>query len=107
AELRWSDVEPFGAVLADPHHVPASARARQILRFEYAFLARKLLRQGSGRARLTRGTRLAARRRGRLVLLLCLGDRGLNVLEGQLELIRVQLLRPRSEPSALELPGQM
>ena len=93
-EARRGDVEPLGAILADPHHPAAAARATQVAGLDHAFLARQVLRERARPAvRLGRAVRLGCGHGGRACFDLRFDDRRLDVLEGHLELVGRQLLR--------------
>lgn len=107
SKLRRDDVEPLGAVLADAHHLTASARALRALGLEHPLDARQML--GKMAEVALRGwaprTRFAGRaRRG---LCLGLGERAFERLEGELELVGVQLLRFACEQRPAKLAQQM
>jgi site-specific DNA recombinase len=101
------DVEHLARVLADDVHGPAAARAGLVLEVDQDLDPRQVRRQGAqvapARPRRPRG----AAPRGHL-LLRRLGRRGglLEVLQAELELVGVELLRAPAEPVALQLPDQ-
>ena len=91
--LRGHNLQPLGTVLADPHHIPTSARTGNAVRFDDLFNPFQVIGQ-IAKVALRPFARLA--RRGHLdgfglCLDLRLGD--FNILERQLALIFGQLLR--------------
>ena len=96
AELSRDDVETLGDVLADLRHLPAAARAEDALGLDHPLDPGQVLRQVAA-VPLRRALRVVRRAlQGPPRLLLgrlqhALGD--LHVLERQVELLRVQLLR--------------
>jgi hypothetical protein len=106
-ELRGRDVEPFGTVFADPHHLPATTGAGQIGRRDHPLLARQILRQATRPPRRPGRAFSYPRVPGRLLSFGGRGDGEFDILEGQLELVRMELLGPRAEPGALEFAHKM
>jgi len=113
---RRDVIQPIDPVFADPHHVAATARADDAVGLDDALDARQMFGQGARLAPLTRrlllGIGLAGRdlRLDRGNLFLGLGDGRFQILESQLELRGVQLLRFRSElraPVVLNLTFQL
>ena len=94
AQLRGHDVEAFRSVLADLVHPPAATRAFQAGGIDDLFDPRQARRQVSAVA--LRGRDLAARRfvRGGPVIALRfdLGHRRLEIFEGELPVVRAELL---------------
>ena len=92
-KLRRHDVQALAPVLADPHHLPAAAGAERALWLDHLLDALQMLRQMAdialGPLRRARRRRIAGRG-----LRLHFRTRALQLLEGQLALVRRQLLRP-------------
>jgi hypothetical protein len=118
AELRRDHVEPFGDVLADPVHRAATAGTDLVAGLDHDLFARQMLGQSAPVATTLPGARRLERRIGPFLLRLPLGQRLLDVLEGQLQLIGMgRLLRSSPEqgplqlfddrPQVLVLPGQL
>jgi len=90
-ELRRYAVEPFGAVLADLHHLPAPARTLEAVWLDHAFDALKVVRQAADIAlgRLTRNAPVRASFAFGLGLCNC----RLEIFKQQVELVRIEPLR--------------
>lgn len=93
-QLRGHDVETLSPVLADPVHLPAATRAFEAVRFDDLLDARQV--RGQVPTVALRRSDLAAggliRRNAIIVLRFDLGDRRLQVLEGELPVVLAQLL---------------
>ena len=78
----WNDVQPFGTVLADLHHVGAAAGANHLLRLDHLFDARQMVWQMAKVALGRRASCGAVSVAGsqRITSCFCLGDRRLKVL---------------------------
>jgi hypothetical protein len=92
----------------DPDHLSAAAGAAPVLGLDHALDTRQIGRQRPMWLRPLGGVRLRGlvgglRRGAVLVTSLRLGDRGLDVLKSEGELIGVQLLGARAEPGAAHL----
>ena len=106
-QLGRRDVEPLAAIFTDFDHGPAAAGASDARRFDHLLDARQLLGQGAG----------ATLRSFDIGLIGCPGsafdgfldfcDRDLDILEGQLLLLRIELLRSRAEPRPAQLVHQV
>ena len=107
-KLRRHDVQALAPVLADPHHLPAAAGAERTLRLDHLLDPFQVLRQMADIARRPRPLWRALRSRvaGR-GLRLHFRTRTLQVLEGQLVLVRRQLLRPLAVNDTLQFAHQM
>ena len=88
-ELRRDDVEALGDVLADPVHPTATARTALAVGLDHDLFARQMLGQGAAIDTTLPCARRFQRRVHLLRLGLALGQRLLDVLERQLELIGV------------------
>jgi hypothetical protein len=117
-ELRRDHIEPLGDVLADPVHRAATARAGLLVGLDDDPFARQMLGQSAAVATTLPGARRFERPIGPFLLRLPLGQRLLDVFQGQLELMGMgRLLRAPSEqgplqlfddrPQVLVLPGQL
>ncbi len=108
-EPGGGDVEPLTAVFPDPGHLPAAARAKRAFRLEDALEPRQFLWQPAKMAadRDSLGTRSrpcsAVGGLGRLDL----RHGGLQVLKGQLSLVRAKPLRLSAMQCLPEFPQQM
>ena len=109
-ELRGDDVEALGDVLADPNHGTTAARAGQARGLDDPLEPRQLLRQPAQIAPRRR-SRWRVRRRGlsgrSRLRLFDFGHSGLEVLEGQLPGIGIELLGSLAVKRLAELPDQM
>ena len=106
ADLRGNNIQPLGAIRADPVHLAAPAWAVQAVRLDHLLDPRQVLGQIAPVApdRPARG-RL---RRSLFVLLgLDLGDCGLKILERQLPLVFAQLLRPFAMHGLVQLGNEV
>ena len=102
-KLRRYNVQPLGAVLADLRHLAAPARAQRALGLDHLIGARQV---GGQMAEVAlRGGALGARRgcRARRGVGLGLGERAFELLEGEQELVGVELfgLLPEHRPAQL------
>ena len=102
-KLRRNDIEPLGAVFADANHLAAAARALDALGFDHLRDARQVGRQPTDVAFGGRTLRPRRPRRARRRLFLGLGERALQFLQGELELVGVKLfgLLPVDRPPQL------
>ena len=101
------DVEHLARVLADDVHGPAAAGAALVLDVEQHLDPRQVRRQGAQVASPSPGRpRGAAPCRRLLLRRLGRGHGLLEVLQAELELVGVELLRAPAEPPALQLPDQ-
>lgn len=106
AELRGNNIQPLGAILADPVHLTAPAWAVLAVRLDHPLDPRQVLGQI---APVAAGC-LARRRTGgrlRVLLRLGLGHCCLEILEGQLPLVLAQLLRPLAMHGLVQLGDEM
>ena len=105
--LRRDDVEHLRAVFADDVQRPAAARAGLVLDVDHDLDPRQVRRQCAAVAsgRWARGRRLG-RRASRLLGGSDCSDGLLEILETELQLIRVELLRAPAELAALQLLDQ-
>lgn len=108
AQLRGNDVEPFGAILADPVHGTAAAGAVQALGLDHHLDARQRGRQVADRApRRGSGRCVVSPGPARGLLRLDLGEGDGQLLEGQLPLVFGELLRPFAMQGMVQLGDQM
>ena len=107
-QLRRHDVEPLGAIFADPYHLPAAAGIKRAFRLDHLLDPGQVFRQMAEIARRARPLRPAGRRRVfRRRRGLDLLRRALKLLERQLALVRRQPLRPLAIHKADQLEVQM
>ena len=97
AELRREHVEPFRRVGPDLDHRALTARAGGALGQQHLFDARQMCRQPAAAGPAPGGLLPAQLRRALLGLGLVAGERGLGLLEGELQLLLGQPLRARPE----------
>ena len=106
-ELRRNNVEPLRCLLADHVHGRTAARAVGVVRRDRHVEVRQMRGQRGAAAAPLLGALGGPRR----VLLvrggLAGGNRLLDVLEGQKQLLRIELLRAATELCALQLAQQM
>jgi hypothetical protein len=94
---RRNEVEPFRPVLPDPHHIAATTRATNAVRFDQALHARQCLGQRPRFAWHARGSLVRISRAGRDLFLdggnlrLRFGNRGFQVFQRQFQLRGVEL----------------
>jgi hypothetical protein len=101
--LRRNHVQPLGDVLTDHMHGPGTARTGGRLRLDHYIHMRQVVGQrGPFLTTLPRAMRLQ-RGIGLFLLLLDLGQALNQVLEGQLQLVLVQLFRALAELQAPQL----
>ena len=104
-ELRRNDVKPLGAILADLRHLATTARTQRALGLDHIKDPRQVSRQMTDVALRGRalGTRRRRRRRARRSVGLGLGERAFEFLEGEQELVGVELLGlvPEHRPAQL------
>ena len=101
-ELRRDDVEPLGDVLPDPMQPAAAARAVEALRLDDPLDPRQVPRQRAAVGAPTLSARPLQRRVGGIRLGPVRGDLLLGILQRQLELAGVELLRAPAEHRPLE-----
>jgi transposase-like protein len=107
AELRWNDVEPLRGFLADHMHRRAAARAIGIFGRNRHVDVRQMGRKCATIA-VAPISALACARRVLLVLgRLVAGNGLLDVLNGQQQLLRIELFRPAAELRTLQLPQEV
>ena len=111
AKLGRRDVQLFGAQFADRVQGAATTRAVVVLHVDHHLVARQMSRQGT---MIAVGPRCAPRlilpRGGRILCGLVLGDRLLEVLQSELELIPSELFRAAAKlmtQQALDQPPQL
>ena len=104
-KLRRNDVEPLGAVLADAHHLAATAPTVGVLGLDHLLDPRQMLGKMADVALRVRALRTRRRRWGRARRGLCLGlgECAFERLEGELELVGVELLGLLSVHRAAQL----
>ncbi len=107
AEPHRDHVEPLGRVAADLHHLALAAGAGGALGQQHQLDARQVRRQAAAARPAASRVLLAQVGRALLRLGLGVGDRGLDLREGELQLIRGQLLRASAELHALQLAQQV
>src|SRR6185437_7566268 len=107
SKLGRRDVEPLAAILADLDHAPAATRARDAWGFDYLLDAWQLFGQSAGTALRMLEIGLIGRPGAASDGFLNFCDRDLNVLEGQLLLIWIELLRSRPKPRPAQLVHQV
>ena len=106
-DLRRDHIQPLGAVLANHHHRRPAARAGGVPRFQHHLDPRQVRRQ---RAAVGAAFRGALMPQGRIALLrtgLALCDRGLQILEAEVQLLLRQSFRLPAELQALQLQQQV
>ena len=101
-QLCGHDVELLGAEFADGVQRAAAAGTCLVLDVDHHLVARQMRRQGAmvARRRAPRGFGVLLRCGGRILGCLALGDRLLQVLQPELQLVRAQLFGPAAEPMA-------
>ncbi len=105
-QLRGHDVQPFGAIFADPVHLSAATGAFQAVGFDHLFDPRQVLGQIAMIA--PDGATCGKLRGGLFVLLrLDLRHRCFKILERQLALVLAQLFRPLSMHHLIQLGHEM
>ena len=106
-QLGRDDVEHLARVLADHVQGPAAAGAALVLDVDQDLDPRQVRRQGAQVASPNPGRPRGAAPRSHLLLRRLGGCRGLlEVLEAELQLVGVELLRAPAELPALQLPDQ-
>jgi hypothetical protein len=106
-ELGGDDVEPLGDVFADQRHRRPAARAGGVLRRQRDLDPRQVCRQRTAARAAPDSARLAQRRVALLGLRLFLGDRLLEVLKTELQLLIGQALGLAAELQAPERQQQV
>ncbi len=98
-------VEPLRAVLADPHHLAAAARAVQALWLDHPFDPLKMVRQAADIApgRLTRRAPAAAR----FAFCFSLCNRRFEIFKQEVELVSIKALRLLAIERAAQLLHQV
>ena len=84
-------------------HRGAAAGAGDVVGLDHDFDARQVVGQRSPAGAALRGTRLPQGRVGLLLLGLCLGDRLLEILQPQVELLGIEFLGTFAELHPLQL----
>ena len=105
--MRRDDVEPLGRLLADDMHRAMAARTGGVLGREDDLDARQVRRQRRARLGALPGPRRRERRIVRLAHGLDLGDRLLDVFQGEKQLVGIELLRAAAELGTPQLVQQM
>ena len=106
-ELRRDDVEPLRGLLADHVHGRAATGAAGVFRLDRHVDMRQMLRKRAATATALIGARARA---CRIVLVLGglgHGNRLLDILERQQQLLTIELLRAAAELRALQLAQQV
>ena len=102
-----NDVQPLGAVLADLRHLAATAGAQDALGLDHLVGARQVGGQMTDVVFRDGTLRTRRRRRARRGVGLGLGERAFELLEGEQELVGVELLGLLSEHRPAQLAHQV
>ena len=106
-ELGRDHIQPLAAVLSDPDHVPATAGASDACGLDHLLNARQILRESAGAPLRAFGIGLTGSSGSALDGFAAFCDRSLDILEGELLLIGIELLRPRAEPRPAQFAHQI
>ena len=106
-KLRRNDVKALGAVLADLRHFAATAGAQRALGLDHVKDPRQVSRQMTDVALRARALRARRRRRARRGLCFGLGERAFELLEGEQELVGMELLGLLRVDRAAQLAHQV